>query len=256
MYSTLNKCLMCIFLGLMLHAKLCSGHAVVHIAVASNFAKTAKQVMVKFQEQYNLEVTLLAASTGKLYLQIMHGAPVDIFFAADARRPQLLIQDNLAVGGSEITYAIGKIALWAPGMNIKHTGAQFIQKTHDYFAIANSSFAPYGIAAKQTLLALKVLDKLKPKLVIGENVNQTFSFVATHAVAAGLVAYSQLVQYGGKYAPSSVWIVPEHYYTPITQVAVLLQRSKVKKSAQQVMKFFQQPVAKKIIQQAGYGVIP
>ena len=37
-----------------------------------------------------------AGSTGKLYAQILHGAPYDVFLSADGERPALLHQQGLA----------------------------------------------------------------------------------------------------------------------------------------------------------------
>ncbi|HEY9051258.1 MAG TPA: molybdate ABC transporter substrate-binding protein, partial [Gammaproteobacteria bacterium] len=80
------------------------------IAVASNFNHAIEAVAQKFEQQQPHRITIIKGSTGKLYAQILHGAPYDIFLAADSKRPQKLEQENLIFATSRITYAFGKIA--------------------------------------------------------------------------------------------------------------------------------------------------
>src|SRR5713226_7924077 len=57
-------------------------------------------------------------------------------------------------------------------------------------AIANPAHAPYGRAAQQALEASGLWERLRPKLVYGENIRQTLQFIQTGAVDAGIVARS------------------------------------------------------------------
>jgi molybdate transport system substrate-binding protein len=56
----------------------------------------------------------------------------------------------------------------------------------------------------------------------------------------------------GKVKSGSAWIVPQKYYTPIRQDAVLLERGKDKIAAVALLKFLKTPYAAKIIQSYGY----
>ena len=60
------------------------------VAVASNFATTATRLVERFEQRSGHFVVLVSGSTGKLYAQIVHGARLDAFLAADSRRPSLL----------------------------------------------------------------------------------------------------------------------------------------------------------------------
>ena len=90
-----------------------------------------------------------------------------------------------------------------------------------HLAIANPELAPYGRAAKETLTALGVWDAVQPKLVRGEDVAQTFQFVASGTAELGVVALSQALDRSG-----SRWEVPQDLYAPIRQQAVLLAPGK------------------------------
>ena len=68
----------------------CAQASELHIAVASNFILPFKELSKKFQDSTGKKILLISGSTGKLYAQIIHGAPFDIFLAADSFRPKLL----------------------------------------------------------------------------------------------------------------------------------------------------------------------
>ncbi len=86
----------------------------IRVAVASNFNPAMQALVNQFEQQSGHEVTLISGSTGKIYAQIINGAPFDVFFAADVERPRQLEQDKLIQSGSRFTYAIGQVVLWSP----------------------------------------------------------------------------------------------------------------------------------------------
>jgi molybdate transport system substrate-binding protein len=128
---------------------LISGQAMadeIRIAVASNFAGAIKAAVGLFEANSGHRVTLAFGSTGKHYAQIRNGAPFDAFFAADARRPELLEKENLAIAGSRFTYAVGKLVLWSPATAYVDIQGKILQQgTFRHLAIANPELAPYGI---------------------------------------------------------------------------------------------------------------
>ena len=104
-------------------------------------------------------------------------------------------------------------------------------------AIANPKTAPYGTAAVEAMTKLGVYDTLKPKLVEGTNIAQTFQFVETGNAEFGFVALSQIAGKDG----GSRWDVPGDLYAPIRQDAVLLNAGKGQRSRQGVRGFPQGP---------------
>src|SRR5688572_13559758 len=88
-----------------------------HIAVASNFADPAAELARAFERGHpGAKVELSAGASGKLYAQIVNGAPFDIFLSADVERPQKLEAEGHAVKGSRAHYALGRLVLVGPAM--------------------------------------------------------------------------------------------------------------------------------------------
>lgn len=224
------------------------------VAVASNFLSTLKALADVFEEQTPYRLQLVPGSTGKLYAQILHGAPFHVFLAADERRPELLEDEGMAIRGKRLTYATGRLVLWSP--DLAYQGADCLQVLRDggfrYLSIANPKIAPYGEAARATLQQLGLWDALQSKLVRGENINQTFQFVVSGNAQLGMVALSQLVN-ADRGKTACRWDVPEHYHTPLKQQAVLLKKGADNRAALAFMEFIQGKEARNIIVLNGYG---
>lgn len=227
----------------------------VSVAVAANFTEPMKKIAAEFEKSSGHKVMLSSGSTGKFYSQIKAGAPFEVLVAADDETPARLEQEGLTLKGSRFTYAIGKLALWsAKDAVIDANGDVLNRGAFDHIALANPKLAPYGTAAVATLKSLGIYNKLEPKIVQGENIAQTFQFVATGNALIGFVALSQVVGQDGKAKSGTMWVVPEKYYPPIRQDVVLLDKGKDNAAATALLKYLKAPYAKKVIQSYGYGL--
>jgi molybdate transport system substrate-binding protein len=215
----------------------------IHLATASNFRTTAKTLISKFEKETTHKVLLSGGSTGKLYAQIINGAPFDLFLSADKERPRLLEEQGKAILKSRFTYALGTLALWSP--KVKDV-RNLLNSDIPHLALANPKLAPYGMAGRQTLEKLKLWKKLESRLVYGENISQTFNFVFSGAAPTGFVSLAQALEYGGHY-----WTVPASYHLPIEQQAIQLKNND---TAKEFMIFLKSKAARDIILKAGYRI--
>ena len=215
------------------------------IAVASNFTPALKKLLVEFQQQTNIKTQIISGATGAIYLQITHGAPFDIFLAADAVRPEQLEQKNLILSNSRKTYAVGQLALFSMTHQAKLSDLAIIPQR---FAMANPDIAPYGKAAKETLEHLSLWSQYQAKLIQGINVTQTFTQVRSQAVNSGLVANSQLVLNNLSGA-----IIPSSYHQPIPQQLVILKNSNNQAQAKQLSNYLLSPKIQQNIVSFGYA---
>ena len=142
------------------------------IAVAANFTPVLKKLLPEFHQQTNIDTQIISGATGALFLQISHGAPFDLFIAADSARPAKLEQLGLTLVNSRQTYALGQLALWSTNSSTQLSDlSSELKKSSQRFAIANPTTAPYGKAAKETLAHLGLWQYYKDKLIQGINVS-------------------------------------------------------------------------------------
>lgn len=214
------------------------------IAVASNFTPVLQKLLTEFHQKTGINTQVISAATGTLFLQISHGAPFDIFIAADSTRPEQLEHQQLILANSRKTYAIGQLALLANKTNTQLSDLNTIPKR---FAIANPNIAPYGKAAKQALQHLGLWQQYQPALIIGMNINQTFAQVSSQAVSGGLVAYSQLILNS-----LTGVVIPANYHQPIEQQLVIIKTSKNIKNAKRLSQFLLSKIIQQKITSYGY----
>ncbi len=240
-----------ILLGIiLLTAQIAWAEPTLSIAVTADFEPTLQKIATQFQAQHQVKILISSASTGVLYAQIMHGAPYDLFLAADQQHPLLLAKADKIIPGSRATYAIGQLTLYQPNATQAVTEQRLIHFKQGKIALANPDFAPYGLAAKQTLQHMQLWGQLMPHLVFGESVSQAYGFIATGNVQMGFVALSQVQPP----QPSSVWIVPQSFYSPLNQQAVLLLHAQNNPEAVAFMQFLHSQSIQSLIQRAGYGI--
>lgn len=224
----------------------------IHVAVASNFTTAMKQLVRDFETSTGHQVSVSYGSSGKFYAQIIHGAPYHVFFSADQNKVAALNDKELTVKASQITYAVGRLALWSNKNGIEIPSAEaLVEGKFNRIAIANPNLAPYGIAAIEVIDALKITSAVANKLVRGENIAQTYQFVSTGNAEYGFVAYAQLLASISK--PSGAyWLVPEHLHRPIMQDAILLKRGEQNMAAREFLEYVQSEQAQQIIESFGY----
>jgi len=220
------------------------------VAVASNFAAPMQQLVKLWRQHHpDVPVRIASASTGKLYAQIMHGAPFDLFFAADAQRPQRLYEAGRAERPA--TYALGELVLW------QREGEQpplqrLRQGDFRRLALANPKTAPYGRAAQQVLQKLGLWAQVRGRLVRGENVGQAFQFVRTGNAQLGFAARSQLIQ-AHLDDDTHRWLVERTLYDPIVQQAAVIRQRPHLADARRFLDFvLHDSAARALIAQAGY----
>lgn len=224
-----------------------------NVAVASNFVYTLKLLSEDFNKQTGHELRISSASTGKLYAQIQHGAPFDVFLAADERHPDLLLSENKADEVSAYVYAIGQLVLISNITAEDNCQNVLTSSALQHLSMANPKIAPYGVATKQVLEKLSLWSQLQPKLVMGENIAQALQFVSTKNAQAGFVASAMLMM-GKKIDHACVWEVPMDMYSPIRQKMVVLKSTKDKPAVQAFIQYIQSEAAKQIIKSSGYDV--
>ena len=222
------------------------------LAVAANFTAPMKLLAAEFEKDSGHKVVASYGSTGKFYAQIKNGAPFQILLAADDEIPAKLVKENVGVGGSQFTYAVGKLVLWSakPGL-VDSAGAVLKKGDFAHLALADPKLAPYGAAGLETLKALGIYEALQPKVVTAENITQAFHFVSSGNAELGFVALSQVLKDGR--IEGSSWLVPENLYTQIRQDAVILEPGKGRAAVEALMKFLKGDKAKAIIKSFGYA---
>jgi molybdate transport system substrate-binding protein len=222
------------------------------VAVAASFLPPMEIVSAQFEVHTGHVVTLASGSTGALYAQIVNGAPFDLFIAAEQERPRLLEASGLGVATTRTTVARGRLVLFSRDAALIDTyGLEALERPSlRHVAIANPQLAPYGVAARETLMALGLWQHLLPRLVRGESVAQTFAMIATGNAELGFVALAQVAtdDRNGAYV-----LIPETLHTPLYHDMIVLERAQNNPATQALHAYLSSPSATETIRRFGYA---
>ena len=225
------------------------------IAGASDLKFALEEVAAKFREDTKREVRLVFGSSGNFYRQIEQGAPFQMFLSADEEFVFKLAEAGKTVDRGDL-YAFGRIAIMVPrGSPLKADGefkdlsAALTDGRLKKFAIANPEHAPYGRRAEEALKHAGLWERIKGKLVLGENVAQAAQFASSGSAQGGIIAYSlakaPAVATLGEFA-----LIPYAWHAPLKQRMVLIKGAGA--TAQTFYRYMKQPAARTIMKRYGF----
>jgi len=233
-----------------------AGAAEIKVAAAADLTFAFKDVAARFQKETGNNVKLTYGSSGNFFAQIQNGAPFDLFFSADVGYAEKLAAAGLAEPGSMYEYASGKIVIWAPTaskLDLSRGLATLLDPGIRKIAIANPQHAPYGTAAVAAMRHAAAYDKIKSKLVLGENISQTAQFVQSGNADVGIIALSlalaPAMKNNGRYVE-----IPAADYPPLVQAGVVLKSSRNKGLARQFLKFLKEPGTVALMERYGFSI--
>jgi len=219
------------------------------VYAAADLDMAFREIKPLFEKATGVRVTLVMGSTGNLAKQIEHGAPADVFFAANESFIDGLLAAGAVIPQTRALYAQGRLVLAMP-----MASAVAVRELVDLLkpevrrvAIANPAHAPYGRAAQEALESAGVWDRVKSKLVYGENIRHTLQFIETGAVEAGIVALSVAGVPAVRYVP-----IDPKLHKPLNQVAAVVKRSARPDLGLAFIQFLNGPEGRPIMKRYGF----
>ena len=227
----------------------------IYIGVASNFFGPIKIIKEDFENKTSHDIIITSGSSGSLYSQIINGAPLDIFLSGDQKLPKMLENNSKGISGTRFTYATGQLQLWSNNKNLLHKKFPGVLNSTviKYIGIGNPKFVPYGFATKEVLLKLGMFTKLKPKLILGKNINQVFVMGYFGNLDLAFVAKSDVIIKNNE-QKGQTWDIPQELYSPIKQDAIMLTSGKKKIGVKDFLNFLTSDYIKNKIRNLGYIV--
>lgn len=228
------------------------------IAAAADMRFALEVIKQDFTRETGQSVRLTFGSSGNLAHQIEQGAPFQVFFSAD----EAYVSRLGAIGrteGNGVRYATGRIGWFIPkGSPVSVGGgpdgmvSALKEGRLRAFAIANPDHAPYGMRAREALSHVGLWERLKPHLVLGENIAQAAQFTLTGEAQAGIIAYSLAL------APTfrdqgHFELIPETWHQPLAQRMVLVKGAGP--AARRFFAYAQEPRARDTLRRFGF-VLP
>lgn len=224
----------------------------IRIAAAADLQPLLPAVISAFAQQTGIHAEASYQSSATLATQIINGAPFDLFLAADLSFPQRVIDAGDAIEPHPVPYARGTLVLWTrndSGVTTLSLGALRSASVKS-IAVANAEHAPYGRAAQAALQQAGLLESVRPKLVIAENIAQTAQYADSGNAQVGFIsltcALTPRLKSDGHFIR-----VPGEDYPPILQGAVVIRGSAGAAAANRFLEFLHTPAIRHLLSAEG-----
>jgi molybdate transport system substrate-binding protein len=227
----------------------------VHVLAAADLQSVMPALAEAFEHGSGIKLVVSYGSSSTLATQIINGDPADLFLAADYSFPEHVVAAGLADSTAPIPYARGTLVLWARKDSPLQPLTQDTLRDGHFtsLAIANPEHAPYGRAAVAALTWMKLYDKVKPRLVIAENVAQTAQFVESGNAQIGLISLTTASTEHFKQLGTFIRL-PPMTYPAIRQCAVVMRKSEHRADAHVFLDWLRSPTVQQNLSK--YGLDP
>lgn len=219
------------------------------VAAAADLRFAFAEIGRAFEQETGTTVTLSFGSTGLLAKQIEQGAPFDVFAAANISFLDKLRARGLIINDSRQLYARGRIVLAVNKKTQLHVTQLSDLTLPDIkaIAIANPQHAPYGLAAQQAMAKLGMWDRVRPKLVYGENIRHALQLIQTGNAEVGVIALSV-----ANVQEINWTLIPDDLHAPIDQALAIIKGTKMEVQARRFIHFVNQPAGRLIMKKYGF----
>jgi len=220
------------------------------VFAAASTKDAVQEVASVFKSEKNVEVKINADDSSKLATQIAQEAPAHLFLSANEKWADFVKEKGF---DQQTTLLLGNaLVIVIPRGNPAgvRNADDLTKSSLKRLAVAGPT-VPAGIYARQALTNLKVLQSLEAskKVVAGENVRVTLSYVELGEAEAGIV-YATDARISDKV--EVVYTFPAETHDPIRYPLVLLKAGEASASARAFFEFLQSPGAREIFARHGF----
>lgn len=230
----------------------------VRVAAAADLKFALQEVVAAFHdERPDVEVKVTFGASGEFCAQLSNRAPYDLFLSADMDYPRRLVGAGVADKDSEFRYAVGHLVVWVQRdspLDVERLGIQaLLDPSVKKIAIANPRHAPYGRAAEAALKNLGVYEKVRDRLVLGENIAQAAQFAQSGGADAGVIALSLALSPPMRDA-GKFWPVPADSFPRLDQGGVILNGARDREAADAFRTFLLSSAGKAVLRRFGFAL--
>ncbi|MEZ9232320.1 molybdate ABC transporter substrate-binding protein [Vibrio amylolyticus] len=231
----------------------------VTVFAASSLTNALSEIAEKYQTRHATKIRFSFASSSALARQIEYGAPADIYFPANQKWLDYVIEKQAVDAKSRVTLLTNRLVLIAPQgsalaanpiIESEPSSSLLDLLAGGRLALGDPEHVPVGQYAKQALNHYQQWDELEPQLARANNVRGALVLVERGESPLGIV-YQTDAEVSTKVAQIATFSAESH--SPIEYPMVMVSE-KPSKSAMQFYQYLQGEEARVVFKQYGFGV--
>ena len=223
-----------------------------NVCAASSLSNVLKAIDALYsQTNPNVTISTNFAASGTLQTQIENGAPADVFLSAATAQMDNLQTENLLINTTRKNLLYNNLVMIVPnGSTLGLTGFNDLTLAKvTKIAVGDPKSVPVGTYAQAAFDELGITAQIQSKLVLGANVTQVLTYVASGNVDAGLVYSTDALSSN---QVKVVALAPADINALIVYPAAIVQTTKNQTAAQTYLDFLFSDQAKALFLQYGF----
>lgn len=218
-------------------------------------AISLKDALDKVAEAYRAErsqsvIHFNLGASGTLQRQIEQGAPVDIFISASEDQMNSLESQGLLLPGTRKDLVKNTVVLIVPKGKTGISSFQDLARPEvKVIAVGEPQTVPAGKYAQEVLTHFHLNEQLKAKFVLGKDVRQVLTYVATGNADAGIVYATDAMT---TQDVAVVATAPADSHSPVIYPVAILKSSKRVDESKRFLDFLEGTKARGIFEQYGF----
>lgn len=221
------------------------------VAAATSLGEALREIGPLFEAaRPGATLRLEFAASGVLLQQLEHGAAVDVFISADEDTLARGIQRKLLEADSRRVVAANTLVLIRPlhGAPALLTLLDLQRAEVQRIAVGKPASVPAGRYTQQALVAARLWESLRARIVLADNVREVLDDVASGEAEAGFVYASEAAL-----RPDQVQVVlTVGGHVPIRYPAAVVTASRQKALAREFIAFLATPPAQAALARRGF----
>lgn len=221
------------------------------ISAAASLKDSLEEIKSVYQKSNrNIKVNYNFGASGALQQQIENGAGVDVFISAGKKQMDALQSKKIIIDDTRRNLLTNRLVLIVPNSSDITSFQQLIPQA-EKIAVGEPRSVPVGQYTQEVFKNLGILEQIKSKFVLANNVRQVLAAVESGNADAGVVYItdantSKLVKV--------VETAPENLHSPIIYPVAVLKNSKNISAAKQYVQFLSDKQARAIFEKYGFGI--
>lgn len=221
------------------------------VSAAASLKESLEEIKPIYQKtKQNITITYNFGASGALQQQIENGAPVDLFISAAKKQMDALEKKELILAETRRNLLTNRLVLIVPNNSIITRFQQLTNPQVKRIAIGEPRSVPVGQYAQEVFNNLKILEQVRPKFVLANNVRHVLAAVESGNADAGVVYITDAkISKQVKVAE----IAAENLHSPILYPIAVLKSSKNAEAAKEFVQFLSGKMAKAVFKKYGFS---
>lgn len=224
----------------------------INISVAASLVEPIKELAEEFEKDSDIKVNINSGGSGTLKSQISNGGDVGLFFSADEKYIDQLIEEGLILKENKISPLRNSLVLIKNNtLNEKGMEIRDLIKTSEKIAIGEVETVPAGEYARESLEKMRIWDIIKDKIIFCKDVTSVKTYVEGGEVGYGFIYKSDSINLKNS---SVVLEIEEDYHKPIIYSLGIIEGYKDQENVNGFKDFIISNKGKEIFKKWGFRV--